>query len=72
MNRVVVHSRIGADGILNISLPIGEADADREVLVTVDPVSELPMTQQEWRDFVLSTAGSVTDPSFVRHEQGWQ
>ncbi len=28
------------------------------------------MRQEEWRDFVLSTAGSITEPSFVRHEQG--
>jgi predicted secreted protein len=69
MNRMVVQSRIGADGILNIALPIGKADADREVQVTVDPVGSSPMTQEEWRNFVLSTAGSITDSSFVRHEQ---
>jgi hypothetical protein len=28
------------------------------------------MTQEEWRLFVLSTAGSISDPSFVRHDQG--
>ena len=70
MNRMVIHSRVGADGILNISLPIGKADADREVQVTVDPVGSSPMTQEEWRNFVLATAGSLADPSFVRHEQG--
>jgi len=70
MNRMVVHSRIGADGILNFALPIGKADADREVQVTIDPLGSSPMTQEEWRNFVLSTAGSVSDPSFVRHEQG--
>jgi len=70
MNRMVVHSRVSADGILNIALPIGKADADREVQVTVDPVGSSPMTQEEWRSFVLATAGSISDPSFVRHEQG--
>jgi len=70
MDRMVVHSRVGPDGILNIKLPIGEADADREVQVTVDPVGLSSMTQEEWRNFVLSTAGSITDPSFVRHDQG--
>ena len=70
MNRMTVFSRVGADGVLHISLPVGKADADREVQVTVDPVVPTPMTQEEWRDFVLSTAASVTDPSFVRHEQG--
>ncbi len=28
------------------------------------------MTQEEWRQFVMETAGSITDPTFVRHEQG--
>jgi hypothetical protein len=70
MNRMVVNSRIGADGILHITVPIGKADADREVQVTIDPVHPSRMTQEEWRCFVLSTAGSINDPTFVRHEQG--
>jgi hypothetical protein len=28
------------------------------------------MTQEEWRQFVMETAASITDPSFVRHGQG--
>jgi hypothetical protein len=70
MNRMVLHSRVGADGILHLTVPMGEADANREVQVTIEPVVPPPMTQEEWRNFVLSTAGSITDPSFVRHEQG--
>jgi hypothetical protein len=72
MNRMVLHSRIGSDGVLHITVPIGTEDADREVQVTIDPVSIGPpnLTQEEWRDFVLRTAGSITDPSFERHEQG--
>jgi hypothetical protein len=72
MTRMVIHSRIGADGVLHITVPVGKEDADREVQVTIDPspVGPPPMTEQAWRAFVLSTAGSITDPSFVRHEQG--
>ncbi len=72
MNRMVLHSRVGSDGVLHITVPIGEEDADREVQVTIDPgrVGPPSMTQEEWRDFVLGTAGSITDPSFARHEQG--
>jgi hypothetical protein len=72
MNRMVFHSRIGADGVLQITVPIGKEDADREVQVTIDPapVGPPPMTEQEWRAFVLATAGSITDSSFARHEQG--
>ena len=72
MNRMVLHSRVGSDGVLHITVPVGKEDADREVQVTIDPVRDGPlsMTQEEWRDFVQATAGSITDPSFVRHEQG--
>jgi hypothetical protein len=72
MNRMVLQSRVGADGVLHISVPIGKEDADRDVEVTIDPAraGSPQMTQEEWREFVLRTAGSITDPSFVRHEQG--
>jgi hypothetical protein len=72
MNRTVVQSRVGSDGVLHVTILFGKEDADREVRVIIDPapVGPPPMTQEEWRDFVLATAGSITDPSFVRHEQG--
>jgi hypothetical protein len=70
MNRMVFHSRVGTDRILQLTVPIGEGEADREVQVTIDPVGPPRMTQEEWRDFVATTAGSITDPSFGRPEQG--
>jgi hypothetical protein len=72
MNRMVVHSRFGADGILHITVPIGKEDVRRDVQVTIDPcpVGPPPMTEKEWHVFVLATAGSITDPSFARHDQG--
>ena len=72
MHRLVVQSRVGSDGVLHIDIPMGKEDADREVQVTIDPVrvGPSPMTQEEWRQFVMETAGSITDPSFVSHEQG--
>jgi hypothetical protein len=73
MNRIILQSRVGSDGVLRITVPIGKEDGDREVQVTIDPVQVGPstsMTQEEWRDFVQTTAGSITDPSFVRHDQG--
>jgi len=29
-----------------------------------------PKTQEEWRQFILATAGSIADPTFVRHPEG--
>ena len=58
MNRLVLHSRVGTDGVLQLDVPIGVADADREVEVTIEPVGPAPMTQEEWRKFILETAGA--------------
>jgi len=70
MDRKIIRSRIGADGVLHVTVPMNLADANREVQLTIDPVSSPPLTPEEWRTFVLATAGSVTDPSFVRQDQG--
>lgn len=58
MNRIVLHSRVGSDGVLQLTVPIGAADADREVEVTIEPAAQSPMTQEEWRKFILETAGA--------------
>ncbi len=70
MNRIILHSRVDRSGVLHLTVPIGTADADQEVQVTIDPIAASDMTQEEWRAFVMGTAGSIPDPSFVRHEQG--
>jgi hypothetical protein len=69
MSRIVVKSKVGSDGVLQLTLPLGAAEADREVQVTVEPIKN-PMTQEEWRQWVLSMAGSIPDPTFLRHDQG--
>lgn len=70
MDRMIVQSRVGADGVLRVTVPVGPQDANREVQVTIEPAAPPQMAPEEWRQFVLATAGSVTDPTFVRHEQG--
>ena len=62
MNRIVVHSRVGTDGVLRLNVPIGAAAADDEVEVTIERAGSKQQTvaeQEEWRQFVLSTAGGV-------------
>ena len=61
MNRIVVHSRIGADGVLQLAVPIGLAEADREVEVTIEPAvqeREESAEREEWQQFVHETAGA--------------
>jgi hypothetical protein len=64
MNRMFLQSLVGADRALQISVPIGKQDAGRDVQVTIDPVraGSPQMTQEEWREFVLRTAGSIPTP----------
>ena len=61
MNRIVVHSRIGADGVLQLAVPIGLAEADREFEVTIEPAvpeREELAKREEWEQFVRETAGA--------------
>jgi hypothetical protein len=67
VNRIVVKSRVGSDGMLELTLPVGMADADREVVVTVEPVG-VP-TPDEWRQRILETAGKWQG-EFERPDQG--
>jgi hypothetical protein len=69
MHRRILHARVGADGVLKIRVPMGEADANREVQVTIDPVGPPPMTQEQWQRFVQETAGSWQG-ELERPEQG--
>jgi hypothetical protein len=71
MNRMVVKSRVGSDGVLHLALPVGMEEADKEVQVTVELTTpKKEMTQEEWEAWVDSMAGSITDPTFIRHPQG--
>jgi hypothetical protein len=72
MNRMVVHSRVGPDGILQITVPIGKADADREVEVTIEaaePKNGAALQREDWRQFVSETAGAWQG-DLERPEQG--
>jgi hypothetical protein len=72
MNRIVIHSRVGTDGVLSLTVPIGADEADREVQVTIEasePKSQTNSDREEWRRFVLETAGAWQG-ELVRPEQG--
>ena len=36
----------------------------------ISPSKTPAMTQEEWKQFVMSVAGSIPDPTFRRHDQG--
>ena len=69
MNRMVVKSMVSGDGVLHLSLPVGIEEANKEVQVTVEAMIPAPMSQEEWREFILCTGGKWQG-DFERPEQG--
>jgi hypothetical protein len=69
MDRIVVKSRVGSNGILQLAVPVGPANADREVQITVEPVGPPAQTPDEWKQGVLETAGKWQG-DLQRPEQG--
>ena len=70
MNRMVVKSKVGSDGVLHLALPVGVEEADKEVQVTVESITpKKAMTQEEWEAWVDAMAGSIPDPTFERPPQ---
>lgn len=69
MQPVVIESRVGNDGVLNLNVPVGPEAANQAVRVTIE--AKPPSTsEEERRRILLSLAGSITDPAFRRYEQG--
>ena len=69
MNRMVVKSTVSSDGVLHLALPMGIDEANKEVQVTVESALPVPVSQEEWQELILSTAGKWQG-EFERPEQG--
>jgi hypothetical protein len=72
----VLTTQVGPDGVLNLTVPLGEADANKVVRVVVETLEgaravRAPVTtREEWLRFIEETAGAITDPTFERPPQG--
>ena len=55
MQMMQIHSRVGTDGVLSLSLPLGPDEADADVLVTIEPV--VSPVGESWGDFLSETFG---------------
>ena len=63
MNTIEPRTRVGPDGILTLSVPVGMAEANREVKLVVESAEDrvensARMTREEWAQFVAATAGA--------------
>jgi hypothetical protein len=72
-NSIHFQSRVGDDGVLNVQLNLGQAEAKKEVKITIEPVSSSAEQQPEamsWSEFVERTYGSCDGLGLERPEQG--
>ena len=58
MSRLIVRSRVDADGVLRIVVPVGVTEADREMQVTIESLSSRPDEQTQYVAWLESIAGS--------------
>lgn len=70
MKREMV-AKVGADGTLTVSLPMGLARAGRTMRVVVEAVEEPAASQEERLAVLKRVAGSIDDPTFIRHPQAY-
>ena len=66
-------SRVGDDGVLNVQLNLGQAEAKKDVRITIEPVRSNAGQQPEtmsWPDFVERTYGSCAGLGLERPKQG--
>jgi hypothetical protein len=72
MQTIRVLEKTGKDGALSLHIPLGQPDAEFEVLVVVQPKSAAgPSVEQRWPPgYFDKTFGSIDDDTFVRPPQG--
>jgi hypothetical protein len=73
MTCIELRSRVGPDGMLTLRIPVGTAEANQEVIVSVRSAankSRATADATDWKRFVDETAGRWQGEPLVRPEQG--
>lgn len=74
MRLVTVHGKTGEDGVLHLDVPLGEKNAEFEVLVVVQPAAvpapTTPPEERGWPPGYFGEETRIDDETFVRHPQG--
>ena len=66
---MTILSRVGADGILNVSVPVGKADAHRPVQVIIEPADIGLDTGGDYGAWLNGLSGRWQG-DFVRDDEG--
>lgn len=61
MGIIRLNSRVGNDGVLSLNVPLGAADANTDVVVTIQSAVGKPRELSDWHEFVAQTYGSCAD-----------
>ncbi len=69
MDRMTVLSRVGVDGVLNVSVPLGLSDANRPVQVTIEPAAEASNGVTDSKAWLDGLAGRWQG-DFLRGDEG--
>jgi hypothetical protein len=73
LNRMTLTGRVGADGVPNVTVPFGPAEANRPVQITVEPLPSAGVItdadREAWQKFIAETAGRWQG-ELERPEQG--
>lgn len=69
MKSIIVHSKIGSDGVLHVIVPVGATEANREVKIAIEAADVRSGTKEEWQTFITSMAGRWQG-DFERPDQG--
>ena len=68
MYRTRTTSRVGRNGVLNLRLTTPLPEGNVDVVVDVSPAKD-ERPAEDWHAFVHRLAGSIADPTFLRHPQ---
>jgi hypothetical protein len=69
VDRMTVLSKVGADGVLNVSIPLGLSDANRPVQVTIEPTAPPTNGAGDYGKWLDSLSGRWQG-DFVRSDEG--
>lgn len=70
METITLHSRVGADGLLKLQVPVKLTNTDLEVVLIVQPVASAGSELGWPPGFFEQTYGSFRDQPLVREAQG--
>jgi hypothetical protein len=70
METITLHSRVGADGLLNLQVPVKATNADLEIVLIVQPLAPQPAGHGWPAGFFEEVAGGWQGERLMREDQG--